>query len=151
MKHGASVRAVERAAKRQCKKDKRQTEALRAKTRNWAEHMFEAKCAISVTCQAALVEGCLKDVRATAKSAGEKLPWPRLPTQLAAALVALAAAFVSFSAVLAVALVAQTPHESRLPRLPPRLPSAALPAAMPVSHQLVAPALKARSTAVLVD
>ncbi len=42
---------------------------------NWAEHMFEAKCAISVTCKAALVEECLKDARVTAKSAGEKLPW----------------------------------------------------------------------------
>ncbi len=42
-KRSASVRAVERAAKRQCKKDKRQTEALRAKMRNWAQHMFEAK------------------------------------------------------------------------------------------------------------
>ena len=74
-KRSASVRAVERAAKRQCKKDERQTEALRAKMRNWAEHMFEAKCAISVTCKAALVEECLKDARATAKSAGQKLPW----------------------------------------------------------------------------
>jgi hypothetical protein len=74
-KRSASVRAVERAAKRQCKKDERQTEALRAKMRNWAEHMFEAKCAISVTCKAALVEECLKDARATAKSAGKKLPW----------------------------------------------------------------------------
>jgi hypothetical protein len=74
-KRSASARAVERAAKRQCKKDERQTEALRAKMRNWAEHMFEAKCAISVTCKAALVEECLKDARATAKSAGQKLPW----------------------------------------------------------------------------
>ncbi len=47
-KRSASVRAVERAAKRQCKTDERQTEALRAKMRNWAEHMFEAKCAISL-------------------------------------------------------------------------------------------------------
>ena len=74
-KRSASVRAVERAAKRQCKKDERQTEALRAKMRNWAEHMFEAKSAISVTCKAALVEECLKDARATAKSAGKKLQW----------------------------------------------------------------------------
>ncbi len=62
--------AVERAAKRQCKKDERQTEALRAKMRNWTEHMFDVKCAISVTCKAALVEECLKDARAAAKSAG---------------------------------------------------------------------------------
>ncbi len=38
---------------------------------------------------------------------------PRLPTHFAAALVALAAAFVSLSAALAAALVAQPPHESR--------------------------------------
>jgi hypothetical protein len=43
--------------------------------RNWTEHMFDAKCAISVTCKAALVKECLKDARAAAKSAGEKLPW----------------------------------------------------------------------------
>jgi hypothetical protein len=48
-KCSASIRAVERAAKRQCKKDDRQTEALRAKMRNWTEHMFDVKCAISVT------------------------------------------------------------------------------------------------------
>ncbi len=75
----ASIRAVERAAKRQCKKDERQTEALLAKMRNWSAHMFDSnlvsKCAVSVTCKAALVEECLKDVRAVAKSAGEKLPW----------------------------------------------------------------------------
>jgi hypothetical protein len=74
-KHSASIRAVERAAKRQCKKDKRQTEALRAKMRNWTEHMFDVKCAISVTCKAALVEECLKDARSVVKSAGERLPW----------------------------------------------------------------------------
>jgi hypothetical protein len=74
-KRSASVRAMERAAKRQCKKDERQTEALRAKMRNWTEHLFDVKCAISVTCKAALVEECLKDARAAAKSAGEKLPW----------------------------------------------------------------------------
>ncbi len=74
-KRCASVRAVERAAKCQCKTDERQTEALRAKMRNWAERMFEAKRAISVLCKAALVEECLKDACATAKSAGEKLPW----------------------------------------------------------------------------
>jgi hypothetical protein len=37
--------------------------------------MFDSKCAISVTCKAALVEECLKDARAVAKSAGKKLPW----------------------------------------------------------------------------
>ncbi len=74
-KRSASVRAEERAAKRQCEKDERQTEALRAKMSNWTEHMFDVKCAISVTCKAALVEECLMDARAAAKSAGEKLPW----------------------------------------------------------------------------
>ncbi len=37
--------------------------------------MFNCKRAESVTCKAALVEECLRDVRAAAKSAGEKLPW----------------------------------------------------------------------------
>jgi hypothetical protein len=74
-KSNASIRAVERAAKRQCKKDERQTEALLARMRNWTAHMFDVKCAISVTCKAALVEECLKDARAVAKSADEKLPW----------------------------------------------------------------------------
>ncbi len=74
-KRNAPIRAVERAAKRQCKKDERQTEALLARMRNWSAHMFDSKCAISVTCKAALVEECLKDARAVAKSAGEKLPW----------------------------------------------------------------------------
>ncbi len=50
-KRSASIRAVERAAKRQCKKDELQTEALRATMRNWTEHMFDVKCAISVTCR----------------------------------------------------------------------------------------------------
>jgi hypothetical protein len=43
--------------------------------RNWTAHIFDVKCAISVTCKAALVEECLKDARAVAKSAGEKLQW----------------------------------------------------------------------------
>jgi arginine decarboxylase-like protein len=74
-KRNASIRAVERAAKRQCKKDERQMEALLARMRNWTAHMFDVNCANSVTCKAALVEECLKDARAVAKSAGEKLPW----------------------------------------------------------------------------
>ncbi len=37
--------------------------------------MFDSKRADSVTCKAALVEECLRDVRAVAKSTGEKLPW----------------------------------------------------------------------------
>ncbi len=78
----ASARAVERAAKRKCKKDelvglfdKRQTEALLAEARDWSEHVFDPLCADSVTCKAALVEECLSEARALAKSRGEKLPW----------------------------------------------------------------------------
>ena len=41
-KRNASIRAVERAAKCQCKKDERQTEALLAKMRNWSAHMFDS-------------------------------------------------------------------------------------------------------------
>jgi hypothetical protein len=74
-KRNASKRAVERATKRQCKKDERQTKALLARMRNWTAHMFDVKGAISVTCKVALVEECLQDARAVAKSAGEKLPW----------------------------------------------------------------------------
>ncbi len=37
----ATARAVERAAKRQCKKDERQTEALLAKARDWSAHVFD--------------------------------------------------------------------------------------------------------------
>ncbi len=43
----ATARAVERAAKRQCKKDERQTEALLAKVRNWSAHVFDPKSAES--------------------------------------------------------------------------------------------------------
>ncbi len=55
----ATTRAVERAAKRQCKKDERQMEALLAKARNWSAHVFDPQRADSVTCKAALVEECL--------------------------------------------------------------------------------------------
>jgi hypothetical protein len=74
-KRFATTRAVERAAKRQCKKDERQTEALLAKARDWSAHMFDSKRADSVTCKAGLVEECLRDVLPVAKSTGEKLPW----------------------------------------------------------------------------
>ncbi len=37
--------------------------------------MFDSKRVDSVMCKAALVEECLKDVHAVAKSTGEKLPW----------------------------------------------------------------------------
>ncbi len=42
-KRNASIRAVERAAKRQCKKDEPQTEALLARMRIWTTHMFDVK------------------------------------------------------------------------------------------------------------
>ncbi len=71
----ATARDVERAAKRQCKKDERQTEALLAKTRDWSTHVFDPKRADSVTCMAALVEECLSKVRALAKSTGENCLW----------------------------------------------------------------------------
>jgi hypothetical protein len=74
-KCNASIRAVERAAKRQCKKDERQTEAPIIRMLNWTAHMFDVKCAILVICKAALVEECLKDARAVANSAGEMVPW----------------------------------------------------------------------------
>jgi hypothetical protein len=35
------IRAVERAAKRQCKRDERQTNALLDKERDWSEHVFD--------------------------------------------------------------------------------------------------------------
>ncbi len=37
--------------------------------------MFDPQRANSVTCKAALVEKCLSEARALAKSRGEKLPW----------------------------------------------------------------------------
>ncbi len=46
---------VERAAKRQCKKDERQTEALLAKARDWNARVFDPK---SVTRMATLVKEC---------------------------------------------------------------------------------------------
>ncbi len=70
-KRNATTRAVERAAKRQCKKDELQTEALLAEARDWSAHMFDSKRADSVTRKVALVEECLRDVRAVAKSTGE--------------------------------------------------------------------------------
>ncbi len=68
--------SVERAAKRQCKKDERQTEDLLAKVCNWNEHTFEPKSVESVTGKATLEEECLKKVRALAKSKDNKtLQW----------------------------------------------------------------------------
>ncbi len=68
------ARAVERAAKRQCKTDERQTEALLAtgKARDWSAHVFDPKRADSVTRKAPLVKECLNEARALAKSRGEK-------------------------------------------------------------------------------
>ncbi len=50
----ATARAVERDAKRQCKNDKRQTEALLVKARYWRAHVFDPNRADLVTCKAAL-------------------------------------------------------------------------------------------------
>jgi hypothetical protein len=70
-----TVRAVERAAKRRCKKDECQTKALLAKARDWRAHVFEPLSAESMTRQAQLVKVCLQEARALAKSKGETLPW----------------------------------------------------------------------------
>ena len=73
------ARVLERAAKRQCKKkDERQSRMgalLRAKDEDWQAHVFDPKCAESVTRKAALVKECLDKARALAQSGGEKLPW----------------------------------------------------------------------------
>jgi hypothetical protein len=45
----AAARAVERAVKRQCKTDERQTEALLAKARDWSAHVFDPTSAESVS------------------------------------------------------------------------------------------------------
>ncbi len=44
-----------------------------AKARDWSAHVFDSKRADSVTCKVALVEECLSEVHALAKSKGEKL------------------------------------------------------------------------------
>ena len=48
---------------------------LRAKDEDWRAHVFDPKCAESVTRKAALVKECLDEARAFAQSGGEKLPW----------------------------------------------------------------------------
>jgi hypothetical protein len=59
-KSRTSARAVQRAAKRQCKRDERQTETLLlAKARDWNEHVFDPKSVESVTRKATLVKECL--------------------------------------------------------------------------------------------
>jgi hypothetical protein len=73
-KRTATARAVERAAKRQCKKDERQTEALLAKARNWSSHVFDLKSADLVTCKAALVEECLSEVRTLERAGARSCP-----------------------------------------------------------------------------
>jgi hypothetical protein len=74
-KNRLAMRAVERAAKRQCKKDKRQTKALLAEARDWRENTFDLSSSESVTRRAALVKECLQEARALARSKGETLPW----------------------------------------------------------------------------
>jgi hypothetical protein len=74
-KNRLTIRAVERAAKRQCQKDERQTKALLTKVRDWRAHVFDPSSAESVARQAALVKECLQEARALAKSKGETLPW----------------------------------------------------------------------------
>jgi TATA-binding protein-associated factor Taf7 len=70
-----TIRAVERAAKRQCKKDERQTKVLLAKARDWSAHVFDPLSEESVTSQAPFVKEWLQEARALAKSKGETLPW----------------------------------------------------------------------------
>ncbi len=70
-----TIRAVERAAKRQRKRDERQTKALLAKARDRRAHVLDPLGAESVARQAALVKECLREARALAKSKGETLPW----------------------------------------------------------------------------
>jgi hypothetical protein len=70
-----TARSVERAAKRQCKKDERQTEDLLAKVCNWNAHTIEPKSVESVTGKATLAEECLNKVRALAKSKNKTLQW----------------------------------------------------------------------------
>ncbi len=67
-KNRHTARAVEHAAKRQCKKDKRKTEALLAKAHNQSEHVFNPKCVELVMRKAHLVKECLSKARAIAKS-----------------------------------------------------------------------------------
>jgi hypothetical protein len=69
------VEPLERAAKRQCKKDECQTKALLATARDWRAHVYDPLSAEAVTRQATLVKECLKEERALAKRKGETLPW----------------------------------------------------------------------------
>ena len=50
-------------------------ESLLAKASDWSAHVFDPQRADSVTCKAVLVEECLNEVRAVAKSRDEKVPW----------------------------------------------------------------------------
>jgi hypothetical protein len=56
-----TARAVERAAKRQCKnlKDGLQTEVLQVMARDWNAHIIGPKCIKLVPCNATLVKECL--------------------------------------------------------------------------------------------
>ncbi len=74
-KNRQAMRTVERAAKRQCKKDERQMKALLAEARDWRAHTVDLSSVESVTRRAALVKECLQEARALARSKGETLPW----------------------------------------------------------------------------
>ncbi len=69
-----TVRAVESAAKPQCKRTSVR-QALLAKDSDWRAHIFDPKCVESVTRKVALVKECLSETRALAKCKGEKLLW----------------------------------------------------------------------------
>ncbi len=71
----STARAVQRAAKRQCKKDGRPTEALLVKACNWSAHVLEPKKVKSVTLKATLVKEYLNEARALTKRKGETLQW----------------------------------------------------------------------------
>jgi hypothetical protein len=74
-KSRSTARAAERVAKRKCKKDERQTEALLAKPSDWRAHVFFPKSAGSVMRKATLVKECLNEGRALAKCKDKTLPW----------------------------------------------------------------------------
>ncbi len=63
------------AAKRQCKKDECQTEALLAKARNWNAHVFKPKSVELVERKATLVKECLNEVCTLVQSEDKMLQW----------------------------------------------------------------------------
>ncbi len=74
-KNCRTARAVERAAKRKCKKDEHQSEVLLAKASDWSTHVFDPMSVKSVTLKTTLVQECLKEEHTLAKRKGETLPW----------------------------------------------------------------------------